>query len=139
MIDGDHAEADLPAPDDEIVNELADKLAVEPGKRFVEQDERRLASEHAGQSDAACLSAGDERGGRVPQRGKLQTVPQGGDPLLLRCGGSQSFCNSEMNILTHSQVREEAGLLRHVAECAAMQRQRRRKKLLAVELNKAVI
>src|SRR6478752_7205687 len=72
MVDGDHAEADLPAPEDEIIYQLADKLAVEPGKRFVEQDERRLACEHAGQSDAACLSAGDERGGYVPERAELQ-------------------------------------------------------------------
>ncbi len=70
---------------------------------------------------------------------KLQAVAQGGDPLLLRCGGGQSFCNSKMNIFSDAQVREEAGLLRHVAERAAMQRQRRRKKLLAVELDKAVI
>ena len=60
MIDGDHAEADLPAPEDEIVNQLADKLAVESGKRFVQQDKRRLACEHARQSDAACLSAGNQ-------------------------------------------------------------------------------
>src|SRR5579871_1669526 len=44
-----------------------------------------------------------------------------------------------MNIFTHAQVREEAGLLRHVADCAAMQRQRWRKKLQAVELHKAAV
>src|ERR1041385_1388130 len=44
-----------------------------------------------------------------------------------------------MNVLANAKMRKDTGLLRHVAKRTAVQRQRWREKLEAIELHKAVI
>jgi len=57
MVDGDHGEAKLLVPENKIVDELADQLTIQTGKRLVDQKKSGAAGKSARQAYTPRLSA----------------------------------------------------------------------------------
>ena len=111
--DGDAAVAQ---PVDQVVH-LPARHRVEPGGGLVEEEDRRIAEEHAGQPDPlaqALREAAAEIVGAVSEVDRVEGVP---DPLLRVAQAVEA--GEVLEILGHGQPQVEAGVLRHDGDASA--------------------
>src|SRR5258708_34484683 len=110
MVDSDHAEPQRLAPGNQVVNQFAYQLAIQPGKGLIEQNQRRLASEHSRETYAPRLSAGDQCCRCVPVWAELQTVTQSIYPGDLFFSAGKRFGNPKADVLSDGHMGKQARL-----------------------------
>ena len=109
----DHSDSELLLQRTDLAPHLGAQLRIEIGERFVHQANRRFRDDGAAERDTLLLAA-RKLGRFAEQRAETE---QRGDALEPSCtlgGGCFAHAQTEENILSHRQVREQrAGLEYH--------------------------
>ena len=140
VIHDHHREADLAFPRQQGLDQLAHQPAIETRERFVEQNQRRAAGQHAGQRHAAGLAPGDLGSRGVPFVLEAQAAAQAIEPSgFPRRAPRTCRTQAERHISCHREMRKQVGFLREIADGAAVQGQGRRKELEIAQADGAAI
>src|SRR5438552_869486 len=99
----------------EVREDALAKTDVERGERLVEQEDARFTRERARQRDALPLAAGERDRIALEKVTELQHVDR-------RCHALATRARGEGDVAARRQMREEPGVLRDVADVAALRR-----------------
>ncbi len=124
--DVDRGDAELALQPLELVPQVLAQLGVEVGQRLVEQQQRRLDDQRAGQREALLLAAGELGGLPVDLGGELHGLQHALDALpdllLRRPVGALADLQREGDVVEHGHVRPDRVGLEHHAQAALVGR-----------------
>ncbi len=104
----------------ELAVELEAGQGVESAEGLVEEDQGGIGGEGAGEGDALALASGELGGVSVPlRRGEADQLQHLARPLPATVAVPAEETGDELDVALHAPVRDQAAVLRHVADPAA--------------------